>query len=72
MRFATEPADGDDERTARIARLDGGTFTMGTDSDTGFPQDGEGPAREVTLEPFYVDRYAVTNAEFLEFVRDTG
>jgi len=55
-----------------MVRLDGGTFTMGTDSDVGFPQDGEGPAREVTVDPFYVDRYAVTNAQFLEFVKETG
>jgi formylglycine-generating enzyme required for sulfatase activity len=45
---------------------------MGTDSDVGFPQDGEGPAREVTVESFYVDKFAVTNAQFLEFVRETG
>jgi formylglycine-generating enzyme required for sulfatase activity len=56
----------------RMVRVDGGAFTMGTDSDIGFPQDGEGPAREVHVDPFYVDRHAVTNAEFLEFVRDTG
>jgi formylglycine-generating enzyme required for sulfatase activity len=55
-----------------MVRLDGGTFTMGTDSDVGFPEDGEGPAREVTLDPFYIDKYAVTNAEFLAFVRETG
>ncbi|GAB3686643.1 formylglycine-generating enzyme family protein [Salinarchaeum chitinilyticum] len=45
---------------------------MGTDSDVGFPEDGEGPAREVTVDPFYVDKYAVTNGQFLEFIRETG
>jgi len=70
-RFSTEPADSDDERTARMVRLDGRTFTMGTDSDVGFPEDGEGPAREVTVDSFYIDKHAVTNAEFLEFVRET-
>ncbi len=55
-----------------MVRLDGGTFTMGTDSDVGFPEDGEGPAREITVDPFYVDKFAVTNAQFLEFVRETG
>jgi formylglycine-generating enzyme required for sulfatase activity len=70
--FATAPADADDERTARMVRVGGETFTMGTDSDVGFPQDGEGPTREVSVDPFYVDRHAVTNAEFLAFVRDTG
>jgi formylglycine-generating enzyme required for sulfatase activity len=45
---------------------------MGTDSGVGFPEDGEGPVRDVTVDPFYVDKYAVTNAQFLEFVRETG
>jgi len=54
-----------------MVRLEGGTFTMGTDSDVGFPADGEGPARDVTVDSFYVDRYAVTNAQFLDFVRET-
>ncbi|MFC6723976.1 formylglycine-generating enzyme family protein [Halobium palmae] len=68
----TDPATDDDSRTKAMVRLDGGPFTMGTDSEEGFPQDGEGPAREVRVDPFYVDRHAVTNAEFLEFVRETG
>jgi len=68
----TDPATDDDDRTDRMVRLPGGTFTMGTDSDVGFEADGEGPAREVRIDPIYVDRHAVTNAEFLEFVRDTG
>ena len=70
--LSTTPADSDDERTARMVRLDGGHFTMGTDSDVGFPEDGEGPAREVTVDPFYIDKYAVMNAEFMKFVKDTG
>lgn len=45
---------------------------MGTDSDEGFAADGEGPVREVTLDPFWIDRCAVTNEQFSEFVRKTG
>ncbi|WP_248517975.1 formylglycine-generating enzyme family protein [Salinarchaeum laminariae] len=71
-RHATTPASSDDDRTARMVRVDGTTFTMGTDSDEGFPADGEGPTRDVTVDAFFVDKYAVTNAEFLEFVRETG
>jgi len=71
-RLAPAPATGDDDRTDRMVRLPGGTFRMGTDSDVGFAADGEGPAREVDIDPFYVDRFAVTNAEFLQFVRETG
>jgi sulfatase modifying factor 1 len=66
------PATADDDRTDRMVRLDGGVFTMGTDSDVGFAADGEGPPREIRIDPIYVDRHAVTNAEFLGFVRDTG
>lgn len=58
--------------TDGMVRVPGGTFTMGTDDDVGFPQDGEGPAREVHVDPFYVDRTAVTNGDFARFVQDTG
>jgi formylglycine-generating enzyme required for sulfatase activity len=68
----TEPATPQDDRTTGMVRLEGGEFTMGTDSDVGFPQDGEGPAREVTVDPFYIDKFAVTNAQFAEFVQETG
>ena len=69
---ATDPATNGDDRTKAMVRLDGGRFNMGTESGVGFPQDGEGPVREVTVDPFYIDKYAVTNAEFAEFVRETG
>lgn len=52
--------------------LEGGEFWMGTDSSEGFPADGEGPARKVRIDPFYLDPYAVTNAQFKAFVDDTG
>lgn len=58
--------------TDGMVRLDGGAFLMGTESDEGFPADGEGPVREVHVNPFYIDATAVTNAEFRAFVRDTG
>nr|WP_277813218.1 formylglycine-generating enzyme family protein [Haloferax sp. ATB1] len=55
-----------------MVRLDSGQFRMGTDSEVGFPEDGEGPTRDVIVDSFYVDQHAVTNAEFLSFVRETG
>ena len=51
--------------------LEGGTFLMGTD-DVTFPADGEGPVREITLSPFWIDPFAVTNAQFQTFVDATG
>ena len=46
----------------------GGTFQMGRD-------DGpttEGPAHAVTVSNFFMDKTEVTNAEYSQFVRDTG
>ena len=55
-----------------MVKLDGGEFLMGTDSREGFPNDGEGPVRKITLDPFYIDICPVTNAQFQEFVSATG
>lgn len=45
---------------------------MGTEDADGFPQDGEGPVREVRLSPFYIDTFPVTVEAFGEFVRSAG
>jgi formylglycine-generating enzyme len=52
-----------------MVRLEGGPFLMGTDTSEGFPADGEGPVRKVTVDPFYIDKYPVTNEAFAEFAR---
>ncbi len=54
--------------TAGMVRLDGGDFCMGTDAPGGFAQDGEGPVRLVTLDPFHIDVHPVTNERFQDFV----
>ena len=61
-----------DGSTVDMVKLDGGRFWMGAEDQEGFPQDGEGPLRQVTLDGFWIDRYPVTNAQFAEFVRRTG
>ena len=53
-------------------KLDGGRFLMGTDYAERFPQDGEGPVREVVVDPFYIDVSPVVNTQFLKFVQATG
>jgi hypothetical protein len=58
--------------TESMIRLDGGPFLMGTDYKEGFAADGEGPVREVTVDPFYLDTYPVTNEQFAEFVKATA
>lgn len=55
-----------------MVHLPGGEFLMGTDDKKGFYQDGEGPVRKVKLDPFYIDRCAVTNMKFSKFVEETG
>jgi formylglycine-generating enzyme len=61
-----------EDPTQRMIRLSGGSFLMGTDYEEAFPQDGEGPVREVTLAPFWIDRCTVTNELFSRFVEETG
>ncbi len=58
--------------TRGMVRLEGGAFLMGTDDEEGFPADGEGPVREVVLDPFYIDKKAVSNRQFKQFVKSTG
>ena len=52
-----------------MVALPGGEFIMGTDDGVGYPADGEGPARRVVVRPFWLDVCAVTNAQFLRFVK---
>jgi formylglycine-generating enzyme len=59
-------------RYGGLVALPGGAFRMGTDDPAGFPDDGEGPVREVTLKPFRIAATAVTNAQFARFVKETG
>ena len=49
----------------------GGTFLMGSD-DRRFPDDGEGPVRQVTVSEFAIACFAVSNLQFGDFVRATG
>ena len=42
-------------------------------ADPIIPEDGEGPAREMTLTyDYYFDKYEVSNAEFYRFAYETG
>lgn len=55
-----------------MVKLAGGPFLMGAEDEIGFFADGEGPIREVTVDPFYIDKTSVTNQQFKKFVKDTG
>ena len=56
----------------RWCAIPAGAFRMGSDAPGGFPADGEGPVRTVEMEAFAISAYAVTNAQFADFVRETG
>ncbi|MGQ4515356.1 SUMF1/EgtB/PvdO family nonheme iron enzyme [Streptomyces sp. DW26H14] len=66
------PASAPSPAADGMMRLPGGSFLMGTDDAEGFPADGEGPVRPVTLRPFLLDAYAVSNDRFARFVEATG
>jgi formylglycine-generating enzyme required for sulfatase activity len=51
-----------------MVRIPGGTFLMG--SNNHYPE--EAPVHSVTVDGFWMDKYAVTNAQFSLFVEMTG
>ncbi len=54
------------------AEIPGGTYPVGASRNSGFHFDNEKWAHPVELRPFRIARAAVTNQQFLEFVRDSG
>lgn len=42
--------------------IPGGKMTMGTNGGDG--RDGESPTQAVTVQPFKIDKYPVTNSDF--------
>jgi formylglycine-generating enzyme len=48
--------------------IPGGVFLMGSDRH----YQEEGPAHHVRVDPFWMDRHLVTNAQFRKFVEETG
>lgn len=63
------PAGAHDDDFVDIA---GGAFIMGTNEDYRYTDDGEGPAREITLGAFRIAKRSVSNAQFAAFIDDTG
>lgn len=52
----------------KVVAIGGGTFTMGADP----VYTEEGPPRQITVADFTIDAHEVTNAQFAEFVAETG
>lgn len=55
-----------------MVALEGGLFLMGGEDSEVWVADGEGPIREVSLDPFWIDQTTVTNEAFSNFVEATG
>jgi formylglycine-generating enzyme required for sulfatase activity len=68
---AVAQAPAGDDGAAFVA-LSGGAFLMGSDDPAAHPLDGEGPVREVILDPVAIDATAVTVDRFRRFVQATG
>ncbi len=62
----------DTSSQAEMVLLDGGEFVMGSAGPTAYPGDGEGPVRRIRVDPFRIDRHALSNADFSAFVEETG
>ena len=60
------------EENKGMIYLDGGEFLMGSEDPDGWPADGEGPIRKVTVSPFWIDPTTVTNADFEQFIQATN
>jgi formylglycine-generating enzyme len=60
------------EAARGMVRIPAGPFWMGGDDPDAFPDDGEGPVREVEVSAFRIDPKAVTNAQFAAFVKASG
>jgi formylglycine-generating enzyme len=76
--ISTAAMPGPELRRVRTGALDGlrpipgGAFLMGSADADGWPADGEGPVRAVTLQPFYLDATCVSNERFNDFVNATA
>ncbi|NOY62578.1 MAG: formylglycine-generating enzyme family protein [Gammaproteobacteria bacterium] len=55
------------DKPNEMVRVPGGPFTMGTDSR--LPD--EGPQHIVSISPFYIDKYEVTNLQYRAFISAT-
>jgi iron(II)-dependent oxidoreductase len=73
-----EPAASDPEPAAEpvadgpeMVLVEGGEHEIGA-ADAGFAYDNERPRHTVGLDPFWIDRRPVSNADYARFVEETG
>ncbi|MEK5479735.1 formylglycine-generating enzyme family protein [Paenibacillus sp. FSL R5-0407] len=57
---------------ARMAVIPAGEYLLGSSFAESSEEDGETVRRQVKLDSFYIDRFAVTNEQFASFIAETG
>ena len=60
-----------DAGDSHLELLDGGLFAMGSEDRWAYPEDGEGPVKEVEVSAFSIGAHAVSNAEYSRFIEET-
>lgn len=71
VEISTPPVEAGMSKYNEMVFVPGGTFHMGT-ANPAILTDAEGPRRLITLSPFYIDQYEVSNQKFREFVDATN
>ena len=61
-----EPEAREEEAPAEMVLIPGGTFLMGAGTEEDYS-----PIHEVTVSSFFIDKYEVTNAQYLRFCQET-
>lgn len=65
------PTPGAPAPVSDLLALGGGEFLMGSDDPWAYPQDLEGPTRQVVVDPFEIAATTVTTGQFAQFVAAT-
>lgn len=55
----------------QMVKIEKGEYSIGTDNPI-FKNDQESPLKNVDVEEFYIDQYEVSNANFADFIENTG
>ncbi len=63
------PSNSPAQFTAEMVQIPGGTFRMGRNAGG---RDNERPENSVTVQSFRMDKFEVTNGEYVAFVSETG
>ena len=71
-KFEESGASPDPTFEPRDVEIPGGTFSLGAPMDGSFVFDNEKWAHDIEIAPFRIANAPVTNAEFVEFVKDGG